>query len=69
MENPLVVAVQNLDEAGLGTGGDERVRHAVWRMTAHLRPYDEMGRIGPAEFLAILPAWGKAEVKQTLSAM
>ncbi|HEX2826801.1 MAG TPA: response regulator [Burkholderiales bacterium] len=40
---------------------DERVRQAVWRMTAHLRPYDEMGRVAGAEFLAVLPACGKAE--------
>jgi two-component system, cell cycle response regulator len=60
---PVSVIVIQLggDESGGGQAvDDERVRQAVWRMTAHLRPYDEMGRVGGAEFLAILPACVRA---------
>jgi two-component system, cell cycle response regulator len=61
---PVSVIVVQLEEDAAGpveTVEDERLRQSVWRMTAHLRPYDEMGRVGRMEFLAILPACARAE--------
>jgi diguanylate cyclase (GGDEF)-like protein len=35
--------------------GDEVLRDAAKRLTGRIRPYDELGRYGGEEFLAVLP--------------
>ena len=66
---PLSVIVIELGDAGASDGaharrvGEELLRDSAWRMTSLLRPYDELGRIGAAEFLAILPGCSRPEAQ------
>ena len=61
---PLSVIVTELGDGEAHAGeyaGNELLRETAWRLTSHLRAYDELGRIGPAEFLAILPGCPRSE--------
>lgn len=44
-----------------GTPSDEIVREAAKRVTAAVRPYDEIGRIADAELLVVLPGSTRSE--------
>lgn len=58
---PLSVVLLDLDEFKRVNDthghlvGDEVLRQACKRLSARLRPYDELGRYGGEEFLAVLP--------------